>query len=91
MAHAGVDDQHPLVARCAEYRRDRLHRAREARDIIAERFAESAGSMKSRCMSMMTSAMADQSSSIGSGSATTVALEPCAELTMTGHRLTTFS
>src|SRR5215475_12733276 len=35
------------------------------------------GSMKSRCMSMMTSAVFDQSRSIGSGSAMTVPFEAC--------------
>src|ERR1035437_1640868 len=41
------------------------------------------GSMKSRCMSMMTSAVADQSRSIGSGSATTLPLDGCLEFAMT--------
>src|ERR1700735_2600437 len=40
------------------------------------------GSMKSRCISMMTSAVADQSRWIGSGSATTVPLDDCFEFAM---------
>ena len=41
------------------------------------------GSMKSRCMSMMTSAVLDQSRAIGSGSAATVPLEACREFAIT--------
>ena len=43
MAFAGVDDQHAGVARRLQHRRDRLHRARQLRDVVAERFAEAAG------------------------------------------------
>src|ERR1700723_2918384 len=44
------------------------------------------GSMKSRCMSMMRSAVADQSRSIGVGSATTVPLKDFPEFAMTCTR-----
>ena len=43
MALAGVHDQHADVARGIQHGRDRLHRARELRDVVAERFAEAAG------------------------------------------------
>ena len=43
MALAGMDDQHPHVARRRQHGCDRLHRPRQLRDIIAERFAEAAG------------------------------------------------
>ena len=42
MSLAGVDDQHAGVARRRQHRADRLHRARELRDIVAERFAKAA-------------------------------------------------
>ena len=43
MSFAGVDDQHAGVARRVQHRRDRLHRARQLADIIAQRFTEAAG------------------------------------------------
>ncbi len=43
MAFAGVHDQHAGIARSIQHRRDRLHRARELRDIIAQRCTEAAG------------------------------------------------
>ena len=42
MAFAGVHDQHAGLARRIQHGRDRLHRARELADVIAERFAEAA-------------------------------------------------
>ena len=44
-------------------------RPREPEHVIPEAFAEAARFQKSRCMSMMSSAVAAQSSPIGSGSA----------------------
>ena len=43
MALAGVHDQHAHRARRGQHRADRLHRARQLRDVVAERFAEAAG------------------------------------------------
>ena len=43
MAFAGVDDQDAGVARRIQHRRDRLHCARQLRDIVAQRLAETAG------------------------------------------------
>ena len=42
MALAGVHDQHAGIARRIQHGRDRLHRARKLRDVVAERFAEAA-------------------------------------------------
>ncbi len=43
MALAGVYHEHSVLARRGQHRRDRLHRARQLRDIVAQRFAEAAG------------------------------------------------
>ena len=42
MAFAGVDHKHAGVACRVQYRGDRLHRAREPGDVVAERFTETA-------------------------------------------------
>jgi hypothetical protein len=43
MTLAGVHDQHADVAGRFQHRCDRLHRARELGDVVAERFTEAAG------------------------------------------------
>ena len=43
MALAGVHDQHPGLPRRVQHRRNRLHRARELRNVVTERFTEAAG------------------------------------------------
>ena len=42
VALAGMDDEHLVRARRGQHRCDRFHRARQLRDIVAQRFAEAA-------------------------------------------------
>jgi hypothetical protein len=56
MPLAGMDDEQALLARGIEHPARRRDCLAQQRDVVAQRFAESAGSTKSRCMSMMTSA-----------------------------------
>jgi hypothetical protein len=71
MAFARVHDEHAEAARRVEERATRRHGGVQQRHVIAERLAESAGSRKSRCMSMITSAVAPRSIAIDAGSAST--------------------
>ena len=50
-------DRPALSPEQREQRRDGRHDRLQARHVVAERGAEAAGSMKSRCMSMTTSAV----------------------------------
>ena len=72
MALAGVDDQHAGFARRLQHRRDRLHRARELRYVVAQRLAETAGLHEVALHVDDQKRGGGPSSAIGSGSAATV-------------------
>jgi hypothetical protein len=54
---ARVDHQHARAPRRVEHALARSDDGLQRRDVVAERFAEAAGSTKSRCMSMMRTAV----------------------------------
>ncbi len=68
MAFAGVHHQKAVVARCLQHRLAGGDGALQQRHVVAQRLAEAARLEKSRCMSMMTSAVAGHATATADGS-----------------------